>query len=249
MFAWILILLVPISVLVLIIWDVEHYEKRLQSRSLDAAKASPVAAFCRSGAMSSTTRGRKCYRGSTFVRSRREALVAANRPWIKVDVQVGGPIFYNENGANFSLNVVLKNVGHSPARGVIVLPRVITPIFVKNGIGHFSSRDELRKGHSAIEVDSAGPAGFTLFPDDPIVQPIILSLSKDELRRATEITPAIYPRVLGVVSYRTGFDDKSHQTAFFVEVRRSDIPRPITIEKTDGRQLFSSTRAIYPQQT
>jgi hypothetical protein len=34
-----------------------------------------------------------------------KSLVAANRPWIKVDIAVGGPIFYNVNGANMTLRV------------------------------------------------------------------------------------------------------------------------------------------------
>jgi hypothetical protein len=49
-----------------------------------------------------------------------KALVAANRPWIKVDVMVGGPIVYDVNGANFSIKFILKNIGRSPASNVWV---------------------------------------------------------------------------------------------------------------------------------
>jgi hypothetical protein len=102
---------------------------------------------------------------------------------------------------------------------------------LKNDIGHFSPGDELRKDIAQLKSTPPGPVGYTLFPDDTIVQPIVVSLSKDELKRATEIVPAIYPRILGAVSYRMSYDDESHQTGFIVEVRRNDTPRPITIEK------------------
>ncbi len=59
------------------------------------------------------------------------ALIAAHRPWVKADIQVGGPIFYNVNGANFTLGFSLKNIGRSPALNVWVVPQIFAP-----GVGY-----------------------------------------------------------------------------------------------------------------
>jgi hypothetical protein len=85
------------------------------------------------------------------------SLIAANRPWIKVDLRVGGPIHYNANGANFTLIYVLNNIGNSPALNVDVRPRVIN--FMLN------ARTELLKDIEGWKkLDSPIWRGYTLFP-------------------------------------------------------------------------------------
>ena len=65
----------------------------------------------------------------------KNALVAANRPWIKADISVGGPVFYNVNGMNFTLRFILKNVGHSPATNIWVEAQILAPALGVETIG------------------------------------------------------------------------------------------------------------------
>jgi hypothetical protein len=158
-----------------------------------------------------------------------KALVAANRPWVKVDIQVGGPIIFNENGANFTLKYILTNIGHSPATNVWVSPRVIIPINDLNAVENFNPRTALHGVIAELKKRSPSPLGFALFPAQIIIQDITVSISRDEIRRATTIGNVIFPTIIGAVDYRMLFDDKPHQTGFIVEIRRSDVPRPTTI--------------------
>jgi hypothetical protein len=159
-----------------------------------------------------------------------KAFIAANRPWVKIDIQVGGPIAYNVNGANFTLRYIMKNIGHSPATNVWPNPKVIAPILDPDAPENFSPRAELQNLISEMKKRPPSPFGYALFPDDVIAQDITVIMSQDEIKRATKLLNAIYPTIVGVVDYRMGFDEKSHQTGFIVEIRRSDIPRPSTIE-------------------
>lgn len=157
------------------------------------------------------------------------AVIAAHRPWVKVDIQVGGPIIYNVNGANFTLKYILKNIGHSPATNVNVSPRVIFPILDPEVTENFNPRAELQKHIVELKKRLPSPFGFALFPEEIIIQVITVTMPQDEIKRATKMTGAIYPRIIGAVDYRIGLDDKPHQTGFMVEIRRNDVPRPATI--------------------
>ena len=157
------------------------------------------------------------------------ALVASNRPWIKVDIAVGGPIRYDVNGVNFTFNYVLTNIGHAPATNVWVSPRVIAPD--PDSGKPFDPRGELRTEIAQLKSRPPSPWGFALFPGDSIVQPITVTIGTDVLKKITEKFEVIYPQIIGAVDYRMGFDDAAHQTGFIFEVRRSEAPRPVSIEK------------------
>ena len=161
----------------------------------------------------------------------KSALIAANRPWVKVEIQVGGPIIYNENGANFALKFILTNIGHSPATNAFVYPRLIFPIPSTTHPEIFNPRNELQKDIANLKTRPPPPFGYAVFPGDKIEQPITVSMSKEDIERATETIKAIYPQVVGAVDYRMGLDDKPHQTGFIVEIRRDAAPRVDTIAK------------------
>lgn len=167
-----------------------------------------------------------------------KALIAANRPWIKVDIQVGGPIFYNVNGVNFTLKYILQNIGHSPATNVWVSPRAVYPILSEIEPRHLSPRDEMQKVISHLKTRPPSPLGFALFPNDIIIQDITVSISQDEIKRTTQLIEAIYPVIVGAVDYRIDFDEKSHQTGFTVEIRRSNFPRPATTAKNRAPEVI-----------
>lgn len=161
------------------------------------------------------------------------ALFAANRPWIKVDIGVGGPVTYDVNGVNFTFKFVLRNIGHSPATNVWVNPTAFLSYVTDEPGDHpsaLNARKELLKKIAERKVAPASPFGFAMFPDDVVDQEIKTTISKEEIDRATKLIKALYPAVYGVVEYRTGLDTTSHYTGFIFEIRRDDKPRPFTIE-------------------
>jgi hypothetical protein len=160
-----------------------------------------------------------------------KTLVAANRPWIQLDVQVGGPITYDVNGANFTFRFILKNVGRSPATNVWVNLRVILnyPSDDPKAKG-LDARQMLLKEISERKKQPPSPFGFAMFPDETIVQEVKTSVSKDELDRATKLIKAIYPTAYGSAEYRIGLDAAPHHTGFIFGVRRNDAPRPFTMQ-------------------
>jgi hypothetical protein len=152
------------------------------------------------------------------------ALVASNRAWVKVDIIPGGPIAYSDNGVAFPFNFKVINIGRSPAVNVWVSPSIILtyPGGAIDPAGEVMKVIQQHKGHSSASL------GFTLFPNDFALVPIITHVTQEELRRATAMFGAIYPHLIGVVVYLTGLDEEAHQTSFNLEIRRPDTPRPYT---------------------
>lgn len=153
-----------------------------------------------------------------------KALVAANRPWIKIDLQVAGPIKYDATGANITLRYGLRNIGHSPATNVSIELNVFAPAIGIDKI--LDSRAELQKIVAALKARPPGPFGLALFPDETVAQEITVTIGTDELKRITQKVEFVTPYIIGAVDYRFGIDEKSHQTGFIIEVHRSDQPRP-----------------------
>ncbi len=164
-------------------------------------------------------------------RDMERALIAANRPWIRVEIQVAGPVVFNVNGANITLSYVMKNIGRSPATHVMANPRLIAPILAGDRSRNFDPLAELRRQIADEKNRPFMNLGNSIFPDEAITQEITVSMSQDEIREATQAINAIFPTVIGTVRYRIGFDEAVHQTGFIVEVRRSNVPRPATIAK------------------
>ncbi len=157
-----------------------------------------------------------------------KSLMAANRPWITVDIAAGGPITYNVNGVNFTILYILKNTGNSPATRVNVDPKVFAPAVGIDSV--LNPPGELKKLITETK-GSENPFGYALFPEQTVRQLVTVTIPTDELKRVTQKINFICPMIIGTVSYRSNFDNLVHQTTFMFDVRRSDAPRPISIEK------------------
>jgi hypothetical protein len=157
-------------------------------------------------------------------------LIATERPWIKADISPGGPVRYDVNGVSFTLRFVLKNIGHSPAMNVWIMPRVIAPAIGIDPVG-FNPRKELEKDIVALKTKAPSPFALAIFPGDTITEDITVNISAAELARITQKAELIMPTIIGAIDYRFGFDAQAHETGFIVEVRRDNAPRPMTVEK------------------
>jgi hypothetical protein len=47
-----------------------------------------------------------------------QQLEVADRPWVSIDMNLVGPLTFDENGANVKTLMTMKNSGHSPATGL-----------------------------------------------------------------------------------------------------------------------------------
>jgi hypothetical protein len=166
--------------------------------------------------------------------------VATQRPWVKVSIDVAGPLVYDETGANVAFRFTLENIGNSPARNVWVEARLIA-----QGIGVTDeplsdARHIQRQLIAELKGRGPSPYGFVLFPKDVAAQDIPFTIPQDELTRITQRVDFMHIQLVGAVDYCSGFSAEPHQTGFVVEVGRRNgaadgamPPAPIYINEQD----------------
>lgn len=166
-----------------------------------------------------------------------QALVASNRPWVKADVRMCGPIDYNVNGANFHMEFTVENVGRSPATNINIRLKVVS-FFPGDKPWNPTKDFEDYIG----ELKRAPPMrfGFTVFPSQRRLQRVSTTMANEQVAIDSKRTGAIYPRIIGAIVYRTGFDDDAHLTGFIFNIQTTDTP----LLKAGSR----SNMAIYPDQ-
>jgi hypothetical protein len=161
----------------------------------------------------------------------RESYIADQRAWIKMDVAVGGPLFYNVNGLNVTLLFRMTNVGKTPALNVFPTFQLKAPA-IDTDTAYFDERglfDEMSKSQRSNQVSRLG---FTIFPGEGIEMSISTSMSQDEVERITENFKAIFLHVFCITSYRlVQADGIAHQTGSKYELQRSGVDRPVTLAK------------------
>lgn len=162
----------------------------------------------------------------------RESYLADQRPWVSVDAAIGGDLIWNENGANFSFDFALKNVGKTPA----ISASVDVSVLIKIGKMRFeedqSAFADTCKKHGRV-------MGFTIFPDQAIDIGQGLSKSNQEVEDAArEIGPnndKIFPILIGQATYYASGETEPHQTGFIYQIMRIKNGRPtMAISRGDG---------------
>jgi hypothetical protein len=152
-------------------------------------------------------------------------LVAGQRPWIHVDIDIDDDMVFDGNGnARIPLVFVLKNIGHSPATNV----RVNAYIFLF-GPNHDNPLVEHRAYCEIVRRRTDRMLSYTLFPDEePKRIPYFQTIGAhqfEELReswrgRGADEWRHFIPHIVGCVSYSIPFDNRQHQTGFMTELRR-----------------------------
>lgn len=157
-----------------------------------------------------------------------QTLIAGQRAWIRVDVEISGDLVFDANG-NAPLKMVwtLTNKGNSPATNVRINPNLLLehphqkPMLV--AYREFCAAVRLRAQMPIHDLNS-----YTLFPDETKEIPFFETINSEQIREAAmawrERTGQDWghfkPFVVGCITYRIPFDDKQHQTGFLFEVRR-----------------------------
>jgi hypothetical protein len=162
----------------------------------------------------------------------RNALIAANRAWIKVTrIRITSPLSWskNESGldiARISIEFSVQNIGESPAFQIWH--------DVNAYLGFFAPDEGFRRyiimAAKAIESRPQPGIGSTLFPNDTFDQSYELAVDWEERARtnqrgeAKEIPPAVLMFV-GCITYRLMFEKEIRQTGFALPLMDLDETR------------------------
>jgi hypothetical protein len=157
----------------------------------------------------------------------REIFLASERPWIPAKVETVGSIRYDENGLNIIFRFKLKNIGKSPAKHVWIYPRLVASILGQNN-DLLSMQKELSEQAKKM---SGVTLGHTIFPNDVFVQDLGMSFNKEQIAEAAKGFDCLLLSLVGVIDYSFVFEEGHHQSGFIFEVRRLDVPRPMSDAK------------------
>jgi hypothetical protein len=157
-----------------------------------------------------------------------DASLVALRPWVSCNVEIAGALTYTAAGdAQFELRFVVKNVGHSPAFGVRLIPflNLLSP-------AHEQSILKLQRiaGHNrSMPVDASVvllpggipigdvELGLILFPGETSTFDYKMPIRRGEIERSFEdIKPNTHfmPQVFGLVAYTYPLADVRADTGF-----------------------------------
>jgi len=162
-------------------------------------------------------------------------LEMSERPWIRPDIFLAGPLTFDKNGMHVILSVGVKNIGHSVALKVWPTVSVVAL--------QIGSEAEIRNAEKrwGCPARSEGPAwGTTIFPDQLVPANIYDTMMTPEQIEAGKIkwakpgSKVLSPYVLACIEYRAVFSDADYQTAYIyrLQVQNPQYPwatEPITI--------------------
>lgn len=145
----------------------------------------------------------------------RDQLVYSARPWISVEPSEGNLTYNDGDGVQLRLQVRAKNVGHSVATDVSDWREL------------FADFDAALSRQQRICDDkrSVTETQYPIFPDADQITPIIVGIKAAVLRetkplRVEKGVPYHAFVLVGCISYRSGFQQRRHQTRYAYMVAR-----------------------------
>ena len=149
-----------------------------------------------------------------------DTLLASSRPWVTVKVEIAGGW---KDGSNIKAKHTMRNIGPSPAIEVRITPSAMPHHF---GDASFGDENLAAKQRELCSQGKRGGFGFgapVLFPQEDWHEEIEVGLDKTPIKDApaTDDLQPGFPYLLGCVTYRFAFGDKSvHQTPYIYAMSR-----------------------------
>lgn len=175
---------------------------------------------------------------SFSVQGQLNAAITTNRAWVSVDPKMNKPITFDADGGRFSINVALKNVGHSPATGLRVAA-------IGGALVFGTPRSATRELEPAcVKARAVTDAPMALFPDEVQTRELNVWIDRTEVERA--ILPAtpirgesLVPLLYVCAAYKdAGSGGTQARTAFVYTVGlKDDNPNAFKTVTTDGYEL------------
>ncbi len=149
-----------------------------------------------------------------------KTLIASQRPWLTVEVGIGGPLIYDERGASFIFTLLLENIGKSPAQDIFIDLGISAPAIGNDpsGITNYplgQKLDEMMERNKRKMFP-----GFAIFPNKSVSKTIEIAINSAALSVITEHAPFISPDFFGIISYSSDLSDRRHRTGFRCNIRR-----------------------------
>lgn len=177
----------------------------------------------------------------------RDSYIAAQRAWVKCEIMPSGPLEYNADGLTLTVDLRMTNIGNSPALNVVPDIKIQAPAVGFDD--HFDERAITQKMSEQLRAYShaQSPFGFTIFPNETVVQRMTVSMPNDEVMRVTKISQAIYIVLFSVTQYRLVIEDGLwHQTTSVHDVRRMDIRRAEAMAKNRSQTAIFVDDGLVP---
>jgi hypothetical protein len=146
----------------------------------------------------------------------------SERPWVGIDrVEPVSPLNFDRTGGHLSLSFYMTNFGHSPARDIRVIARLV-PLPLDKDHWDFAAEQKALCVSFRYLHDENGWAVTTIFPNsnDVVRYPpdVGANIAPDEIKKATmypvpkQTLNLIY--LLGCIDYRFTYSEDHHQTGF-----------------------------------
>lgn len=155
------------------------------------------------------------------------ALLAANRAWLDMKVEIASDLTPEVDGEHITVRATLQNVGHSPALGAFVTMEFHPNHLSEGAPGHALEQACQRRAPAALTAYTE--VGRIVVPGAPLVRlRAATALSEDinaalrSINEGSKRTIATLPimSVLVCVTYLTPEDSRPHQTAIRRDVYR-----------------------------
>jgi hypothetical protein len=163
----------------------------------------------------------------------RQAFIAEHRPWLKVDIRIAAPLKWNRGGGNFIFDIVITNVGRTPALQAFPHLKII---LAANGVQPDKTQAALAERTRLTESVVA----YTIFPGETIIPKHGISVSDHAvksniaaLHNGNPSNDSILPYLIGCVDYKSPADSR-HQTGFIYEIYRHRDGAQRVIRPSEG---------------
>ena len=143
--------------------------------------------------------------------SAEQVLIATQRPWIMLNVELAGSLAFDGSGASIPLKIVTENTGPTPATGVLAHP----VIFCQEK-QPFKAIDVIKRRSG--DFNSVGRLGHTLSKSEQFTETKTAAMGLEEYEGMSVLSPFI----LVTVKYRFTFGDEIHMTSKLFSLVRTD---------------------------
>ena len=173
-----------------------------------------------------------CSQGITLERQgdiMERQILADNRPWISVDLNIASNLTFNSEGGRIVIRFTMKNVGASPAVGVVINAKFM--LLSPHGGDVRGEQEKVCAGGRADLRPGETSSGATIFPGQEKIFEMNYPISRADMERSWADTAQthniepdtfIMPVFVGCASYRVTFEGKIHKTRFVSSIGRSD---------------------------
>ena len=157
----------------------------------------------------------------------RQALTANERPWLAVDLDIGGNLEYQKKDGSVVVPLIIKitNLGKAPAQNI--MPRFSA--VVSNPVDVFSTEEKIFKyvtEAAKVEPRSVPSVGRILFPGKDTQLKTSFVINSNDTKAIGRDTPKGFQQlmIVGCVAYKYAFDKSVHRTGLVSEIGMKPTP-------------------------